>query len=362
MNKKGLLIVFGVIAFVTGGLAAAGQMVKSSEEASPSFTGEYSVGADGTLAYVTESDGIQTLHVAVGEGGSRHVYIADDSKEIWAPVFNGEDELAFVETTGYPDAPEGEQEFQLEYSDVRTVSVEGGEPETVLQVRGVITDLVNDPARERWIVNGIHLHTDEKPEEGFIPYSSGLYTLRPDGSFEEIRSFDTYSPGSLQISEDGEKMLMILADDFENATPDSMFEATERIYEMEIDQPEEMAVVSDEAKDIPVSEVAAVDENRLLYQTIMNYGEGGTFEYDFVWYDRGAKEEGDRLHINEAVQETQLGDDDTWLYYVKRSRKSDQTEVFELFRYDLESGEEEKVKLPHLNQPSANDSTIGHFL
>ncbi|WP_240378011.1 hypothetical protein [Bacillus piscicola] len=347
MNKKGMLIVFGFIAVVTAGLAAAGGMVESSENTKPSFTGEYNIGPDGRLAYVMESDDRQELYVKGREGESLGVYTAGESQKLWSPVFNENGDLSVVETTGYPEAPPGKQEFQLEYSDIHTISAEGGKVETVLQARGVITDLVKDPARKRLIINGIHLSTQGEPEEGFMPFSSSLYTLKPDGDFEEIRSFETYSPGSLSIAENGKRMLMVLADDYENATPDSMFEAVQRIYEMNIEKPEEMKVISDKNSKVPISEVVWMeDKNKLLYQTIMNYGEGGLYEYDMVSYDRASGEEGDRLHINDSVQHAQLSGDNTLLYYVKETSEANQSETFELFRYHLESGEEEKMELP----------------
>ncbi|MGY4691642.1 hypothetical protein [Salibacterium sp. K-3] len=346
MNKKGMAVVFGLIAVVTAGLAAAGGMVESEENAKPSFTGEYSVAPDGRIAYVMESSGTQTLYVQERGAERSGIYTAEKSKKLWSPAFNENGDVSVVQTSGYPEGGPGEQEFQLAHSDIVTVSAEGGKVETVLQARGLITGLVKDPAHERWIVNGIHLSTQGEPETGFKPLQSGLYTLKPDGSFEEIRSFDAYSPSSLSLSEDGEKMLMILPDDFENVTRDSMFESVERIYEMNIENPEDMTVISNKKSEVPISEVVRLeDQNKLLYQTIMNYGEGGMYDYDMMWFDPDSKEEGERLHINESIQGTQLSRGNTKLYYVKKSRKSDQTEVFHLFRYDLNSGEEEQVTL-----------------
>ncbi|WP_411954491.1 hypothetical protein ACKXGF_01160 [Alkalibacillus sp. S2W] len=347
MNKKGMFIVFGFIIVVTVGFATAGGIVESSQNTKPSFTGEYNVASDGRIAYVMESDGRQTLYLKDREAEHLEVYAAEESKKLWSPVFNENGDLSVVETTGYPEAPSGKQEFQLEHSDVHTISEEGGDVETVLQVRGVITDLVKDPAHNRWIINGIHLSTQGEPEEGFIPYASGLYTLKPNGDFEEIQSFETYSPSSLSIAENGKRMLMVLPDDYENATPDSMFESVERIYEMNIEKPEEMKVISNKDSEVPISEVVWMEnQNKLLYQTIMNYGEDGLYEYDMVSYDRSSEEEGDRLRINDSVQHAKLRRDNTLLYYVKEVSEGNQSETFELFQYRLESGEEEKVELP----------------
>ncbi|WP_010532244.1 hypothetical protein [Lentibacillus jeotgali] len=350
MNKKRMLIVFSFIAVVTAGLAAVGGIVESSENTKPSFTGEYNVAPDGRIAYVMESDGKQTLYVKGREAERHEVYTAGKSQKLWSPVFNENGDLSIVETTGYSEAPPGEQEFQLEHSDVHTISAEGGKIETVLQARGVITDLVKDPARKRLIINGIHLSTKGEPEEGFMPLTSGLYTLNPDGDLKEIRSFEAYSPSSLSIAENGKRLLMVLPDDYKNATPDSMFKSVQRIYEMNIEKPKEMKVVSNKNSEVPISEVVWMeDKNKLLYQTIMNYGEDGLYEYDMVTYDRASGEVGDRLHINDSVQHAQLSEDNTLLYYVKETSEANQSETFELFQYHLESGEEEKIELSPQN-------------
>ncbi|MDQ0159470.1 hypothetical protein [Alkalibacillus salilacus] len=346
MNKKGMLIVFGFIIVVIAGFAVAGGIVESSKNTEPYFTGEYNIGPDGRIAYVMETDGRQTLYVKGPDAKRIEVYTAEESKELWSPVFNDNGDFSVIETTGYPEAPPGEQEFQLEHSDVHTISAEGGDIETVLQARGVITDLVKDPAQMRWIINGIHLSTEGEPEEGFKPYASGLYTLKPNGNFEEIQSFETYSPSSLSIADNGKRMLMVLPDDYENATPDSMFESVERIYEMNIEKPEEMKVISNKNSEVPISEVVWMeDQNKLLYQTIMNYGEDGLYEYDMVSYDRASGKEGDRLRINDSVQHAKLSRDNTLLYYVKEKSEANQSESYELFRYHLDNGEEEKIEL-----------------
>ncbi|MFD2706231.1 hypothetical protein [Salibacterium lacus] len=347
MNKKGMAVVFSLIAVVTAGLAAAGGMVESEEKAKPSFTGEYSVAPDGRIAYVMESNGSQTLYVKGRESERSGVYTAEESQKLWSPVFNENGDLSVIETSGYPEGAPGEQEFQLAHSDIVTISAEGGKIETVLQARGVLTNLKKDPAHERLFVQGIHVSTQGEPEEGFKPMESGLYTLKPDGVFEEIRTFDTYSPGSLSISNNGEKMLMILADDYKNATPDSMFESVQRIYEMNIAEPGKLNPVPLENNDVPVSEVVQLEkENKLLVQTIMNYGEGDPlFQYDMVTFDRATGEKGERLGINESVQHTQLSQGESEIYYSKEKDRQNQQQSFELFRYHLESGEEEKIEL-----------------
>ncbi|SFL78490.1 hypothetical protein [Salibacterium qingdaonense] len=347
MNKKGLAVVFSLIAVVTAGLAAAGGMVESEEKATPSFTGEYSVAPDGRIAYIMESSGTQTLYVKERGAERSGIYTAEESKKLWSPVFNENGDVSAVETSGYPEGGPGEQEFQLAHSDIVTASAEGGKVETVLQARGLITGLVKDPVHERWIVNGIHLSTQGEPETGFKPLQSGLYTLKPDGAFEEIRSFDAYSPGSLSVSEDGEEILMILPDDYKNATPESMFESVQRIYEMNIAEPGQLTPVPLKNNDVPVSEVVQLEkENKLLVQTIMNYGEEDPlFQYDMVTFDRASGEKGERLSINESVQHTQLNQGESSMYYIKEKDRETQKQRFELFRYHLESGKEEKIEL-----------------
>ncbi|SFQ29367.1 hypothetical protein [Salibacterium halotolerans] len=342
-----MAVVFSLIAVVTAGLAAAGGMVESQEEAKPSFTGEYSVASDGRIAYVMESSGTQTLYVKERGAERSGIYTAEESKKLWSPAFNENGDVSVIETTGYPEGGPGEQEFQLAHSDVLRVSAEGGKKETVLQARGVLTVLKKDPAHERLIVKGIHVSTQGKPEEGFKPMESGLYTLKPDGAFEEIRTFDTYSPGSLSISSDGSKMLMILPDDYKNATPESMFESVQRIYEMNIAEPGQLSLVPLKHNDIPVSEVVQLEkENKLLVQTIMNYGEGDPlFQYDMVTFDRAAGEKGERLGINESVQHAQLNQGESGMYYIKEKDRQTQQQRYELYHYHLESGEEEKIEL-----------------
>ncbi|SFE74651.1 hypothetical protein [Alteribacillus iranensis] len=345
MNKKALILLFSMIALVTGGLVTAGLIVTSEEEARPVFTGEYSLGPNDELAYVIERKGVHTLFAQMGDGHPAPVYQAEEEWEIHAPVFTGETEITFVETTGEPKEPPGKQEFQLVHSDVKTATVENGETTTVLDARGYITELLYDDAKDRLIVNGVHMSTEKKPEVGFIPYESALYILSRDGDVEKIRSFDAYSPGSLQITKEGEHLFMILPDDFEEVTPESMFEATERIYEMKIDDLSALQVVSKEDSDIPISEFVLVgDGTQMLYQTIMNWGEGGTYLYDTVWFDRSTKKEGKRLHINEAVMNAKLNEEGSWLYYVKMSQKADQTRQYGLYRFDV-TGEKKEEKL-----------------
>ncbi|WP_240377330.1 hypothetical protein [Bacillus piscicola] len=344
MNKKGLIILFSMILVLTGGLVAAGQIITSQEKARPAFTGEYDLGKEDQLLYVTAQNGVQSLFVQSEDGVSQLVYESEEGREILSPVFSGEEEVTFISTTGAPEEPPGEQEFQLVYSDVMTVNTETGKKTNVLHARGFMEEILYDATHDRMIVNGVHLSTSTEPEAGFIPFESDLYTLKRDGNWEKIRSFEAYAPGSLRLVDDGKKLLMILPDDFAKSTPESMFQATERIYEMEIDDPAALDLVSKKKSDIPISEfVLFEDETTLLYQTIMNWGEGGKFLYDLVWFDRAEKEEGDRLHINEAVMNSKLNEHETFLYYVKMSQKANQTNQYNLFRFALngEKGEEE---------------------
>ncbi|WP_130860116.1 hypothetical protein [Gracilibacillus phocaeensis] len=341
MKKKGLLITFSIILVITAGLTVTGILYNAKINAQPSFTGEYDINHNQPL-YVMKADETEILYLQGENGGVHKLYEADENLKIMSPVFTGESEVSFILTDGPPEAPPGEQEFQLVHSNVLTYDVEEEELTTNLEARGYITNLLYDQAEQHMIVSGVHVSTEGEPEPGFISFASALYTLTKDGNFEKIHDFDAYEPGSLQITENGEKLYMILPDDFEDVSPDSMFEATERIYEMAIDQPKEMTVVSQPDNQVPISEFVLLEqENKLLYQTIMNFNEGENYLYDYVWFDLTNQEEGERLHIDEASENAKTNEN--WLYYTKTTDKADQTKVYKLYRYDLlrDTGEEE---------------------
>ncbi|WP_158734670.1 hypothetical protein [Alteribacillus sp. YIM 98480] len=337
--KKWLIGVLCTAAIMV--IAAAAISSESAENIQPAFTGEFTVNHNGQIAFVLEEEQMQVLYKQT-ESGVKRVFEADEDREIKSPVFTEENNLSFIHTTGYPPEPEGEQKFQLEYSDV--VQVEGEDTDELVSMRGVMTDLVVDPTHDRLIIGGILLNIEEAPQEGFIPYSSSLHTLEQDGTLEEIRSFDAYSPDSLQLKEGGENLLMILPDDFENVTPDSMFESTDRIYEMNMDNPQSLKLVSDEDTEIPISEVViSPDNSNLLFQTIMNWNESGDYEYDMVQYDPDLMTEGKRLHIDDSVMNAEVHNEN--LYYIKMSRNTNGSNKYALFRFDLASGEEEQINL-----------------
>lgn len=344
MKKKGLLITFTVILLVSVGLLITGIVYNANVEAQPRFTGEYHVRKE-QLLYVMEASDTETLYYQSDEGEVKELYETEKELKIESPIFTGEKEVSFVLTTGAPDEPPGKQEFQLVHSDVVTVGLEHKDPVIRLDARGYITDLIYDEANNRMLVSGVHMSTEEQPEPGFIPYASTLYSLGNKGELNKIREFDAYSPGSLQLAENGEFLYMILPDDFENVSPESMFQSTERIFKMSLAEPNELEVVSKEDSEVPISEfVLLEEENRILYQTIMNYGDGGRFLYDHIWYEMSESKEGERLYLNEAVMNSKLAGNA--LYYTKMDRRANNTQVYSLYRYELSGGKaEEKIQL-----------------
>lgn len=311
------------------------------------FTGEYAISEnDDRLLYVINTDKGQEVYVRSEDQKDEMIYQSEEQMEITTPLFTEDERVMFVETTGAPEEPPGEQEFQRVFSNIVSVDIENDKSSVLLEVRGWITTILQEDPDDSIIVDGVLVSTDEEPVTVFQSYESSLFTLDSDKELERIRTFDAYSPGSLQLVDNGNKLRMVLPDDYEDVSSESMFESTERIYEMDIEQPDKLEVLSKVSSEVPISSFITLDDNNeLIYQTIMNWEADENYEYDLVEYDAAAKEEGSRLYVDGDIWPSSLRYHDGDIYYAKRTRDSMSRNTFALYHYDRHKEKEEKITL-----------------
>lgn len=340
-------IIFAVLFLIAVGLFFWFMGSSRAPAEASGFTGEYAISEnDDRLAYVINTDKGQEVYVRSEDQKDEMIYQSEEQMEITTPLFTRDNQVMFVETTGAPDEPPGEQEFQQVFSNIISVDIENENTSVLLEARGWITTILQENPDDPIIVDGVLVSTEEEPETGFQSYESSLFTLDSSKELERIHTFDAYSPGSLQLVDNGDKLRMVLSDDYEDVSPESMFEATDRIYEMDIEQPDQLEVLSKESSDVPISSFITLDDNNeLIYQTIMNWEANENYEYDLVEYDAAAKEEGSRLYVDGDIWPSSLQYHDGDIYYAKRTRDSMSRNKFALYHYDRHAEKEEKITL-----------------
>ncbi|MDQ0207914.1 hypothetical protein [Alkalicoccobacillus murimartini] len=341
-NKKWMFLIFSLIIGLTTTLLFTGEVISSN--AKPKLSGQFDQDRDKRVVFSVDEGDTEALYLKESGYEARKITEAEEGTRLRSPVFMGNGKIAYIQTNANVI-----EEFQAENiteSMLIEVDPNSREQRELLRVTGDITELeVGQETSELYLIASAAISEPDRDSED-PPNQYDLYSFDEKTSDLKKRTeLATYSIGSLVLNEEESKAFVLMADDYSDSSVDSMFEATDRVYEISLSEEEKISVITDQKEEIMLADVMWLSDEQLIYQAVTNLEDDGNFIYDLMYFSTESQEEGAHLGLKETVLQPTVRKDGRSILYMKEESAFMGTQVIGLFEYNLESGKERTVNL-----------------
>lgn len=121
----------------------------------------------------------------------------------------------------------------------------------------------------------------------------------------------------------------------------------QRIFEIPMEKPDEMKVISDPNREVDVFTFDITpNEKEMIFQSISNYDEGGTFKYELFKYNIGSKEEKQLTYFGKHASDPIITDDGQTVYFMLDSNFAKGEPVYHLYKMSSSGDNIKEIELP----------------
>ena len=343
MRKKKLLILFIGIASVTSILVIIGFMFnKTEEEKRNGLTEIFDVSPAGTIAYITYDEGQQ------------RIILKNDSVEQLALDIN--EEKAILDIAFSPDGSSlvysvGNKDVEEELlTSVNILDVESLEDQPLFQKSGLITDVAFDPKDEdNLFYVKANTYENYSPIARANPHDFDIYSFHlQEEKHTQYTYLDAYDLRSLQVSPSEDAVYIQMFDDANAETADDIFAAKSKVFKIPLDEPDQLTAISDPNKKEDIYDFALFsDEQTMIYQSISNMEEGGTFKYELYTYGLYSNEEKQLTHLKEYTSRPVISASGEEVYFIVDTQFAQKRPAYHLYKLYLNVNEVTEIELEY---------------
>jgi Tol biopolymer transport system component len=341
MKKKYLIFLFSFLLVITLALAFVGLMFNKSEnEKQNGLSNQYDVSTDNTIAYVVYKEGQPQL-LLHNEKETVTGAAYDENVQILDPTFNEDGTILAYITTNK------NKETEL-ISTIHFLNMSTNETEDIFTDESTITEIEFHPNGESLLLLRAGTFENYSPITGKRPHDFDVYEYSlSDKSLQPKTSLSQYSIHSLHVSADGERVFLQRDDDSNVETAEDSFNVNQRIFEIPLDHPEEMSIISDPDREVDVfSFTITPSEDEIIFQSISNADDGGTYEYELYKYDLASKEEKQLTYFGEYAGDPVISEDGKTVYFMLDKKFAKGDPEYHLYQMGIEGDKVEEIPLP----------------
>ena len=211
-----------------------------------------------------------------------------------------------------------------------------------------ITDIAFDPASENTFY---YLKADTfenySPIASEHPHEYDLYQYNFESDKEkQLTDFSKYSMGSLSISNKGDKAYIQMDDDFAAETADEIFATKQKIFEIPLENPENIKAISDKIPAEDIYDFAVMPNGEgIIYQAVSNSEANGTYQYELYYYDL-EKGTAERLtNIKSYAGRPIIKRSGDTVYFIVNKGFATSKDDYYLYKIKMEGGKAEHIPL-----------------
>ncbi|MGM8364969.1 hypothetical protein ACLIBG_05720 [Virgibacillus sp. W0181] len=343
MNKKGLIFILSSVGFITVILAVVGLVFNKSEyEKQQGLTEIYDVSSDNTIAYVVFDEGKPGIYI---HGKENPVVELDNKKMIGDLTFSPDGStLAYVVSD---KIIEEEQKLQ---SVVYLLDMDTFETEELFNDPSLLTEITFDPKNKDSLFY-LRAATFENysPIARANPHSVDVFSY--DLNKEKRTRYttkDSYSMNSLTVSSFENAVYVQLQDDTNTKSAEDIFAAKQRIYKIPLDQPENMVTQSNKNRKVDIFDFAIVpNKPEMIFQSISNAQEGGTYEYELYNYNWETEEEKQLTNLGEYTSRPVISPKGEVVYFIVDKQFAKSESDYRLYRMDRNGENIKEIELDY---------------
>jgi len=339
MEKRNLTIIMTVVISLTIGLIVLGLIFNKSElEKINGFTGEFAISKDGTIAYVNYNEGEPELYLS--NNPHRPIITLDATKEITDLVFTPADSALFYIVNN--------KEIDSENlgSTVFEVNINSLKINEVFTEEKLITEITFDP-KDETVLFYLRAGTFENysPIARAYPHDFDIFSYSLDKK-ETTRhtSFEKYDMNSLQISDKEHIAYIQMTDDFDAETADELFEMKQKIFEISLEKPENVKVISESGVEQDIYDMFYIYEyETIIFQAVGSTSEKGIFEYELFALDLNENKKTQLTFLKEYTEHPVYSAHDDKIYFIVDKKFAKSYPEYYLYRMNRDGSEMEEV-------------------
>lgn len=344
MKKKYLIFLIVFLFIVTASLAGAGIIFSKTEnEKQNGLENQYDVSSQNTIAYVVYKEGRPQLFLYNKKLAIDTVAVEyDQNTMVLDPSFSNDGStLAYI--TSNKDR-EKEQKSTVHFLDLRTK-----ETTEVFTDTSIITEVEFSPDDSSLFFLGAGTFENYSPITGKRPHDFDVYEYDVNKkSHKKLTDLKQYSIHSLHVAPSGDRVYVQRDDDSDVKSPEDSFQVKQRIFEISLDHPKQMSVISDPSREVDVfGFTVSPDGNEFIFQSISNADEGGTFEYELYKYNLDSKEEKQLTHFGEYVGDPVVSADGKTIFFMMDKKFAKGDPEYHLYKMSIDGEQTEEIVLPN---------------
>ncbi|WP_077212773.1 TolB family protein [Bacillus dakarensis] len=340
MKKKYLVLLLIFLLVITIALVLIGlRFNKTENEKQNGLSNQYDVSPENTIAYVAYEEGKPQLFLHDGKEAAAAVEY-DDNTLILDPTFKEDGTILAYITTNK------DKETEL-ISTVHFLDLSTKEVSQVFTDASTITEIEFNPKGESLLFLRAGTYENYSPITGKRPHDFDVYEYDlTDQSLEQKTNLSQYSIHSLHVSADGERVFLQRDDDSSVETAEDSFNVKQRIFEIPIEKPEQMSVISDPDREVDVfSFTITPSEEEIIFQSISNPDDGGTFKYELYKYNLTTKTETQLTHFGEYVGDPVISADGQTVYFMLDKKFAKGDPEYHLYRMSISGDQVKEISL-----------------
>lgn len=344
MKKNNLMFLILFLCGLTGALVVLGIFFNKTEnEKQNGLSNHYDVSAQNAIAYVTYKEGRPQLFLHKEEESIDAVIAEyDEDTMILDPTFSKDGSiLAFVTTNK-------NKETELT-STVHFYDIGKREITDVFTDSSTITEIEFKPDGSSLLYLSAGTYENYSPITGKRPHNFDVYEFNlNEKSHVRKTNLQQYSIYSLNVAPSGDRVYLGRDDDSDVKTAEDSYMVKQRIFEIPLDHPEEMSVISDPDREVSIFSFTITPAgNEFIFQSISNPDEGGIFEYELYKYNFDTKEEKQLTHFGEYVSDPVISADGKSIYFTLDRNFAKGSPDYHIYKMSIDGEQAEEIGLPN---------------
>lgn len=332
--KKSIALVFGVIILLIAAVIAYGILFKKEPADRHGLSAIYDVSADGNIAYVSYDKGRAGIHL----DGTRIAELPEGKAAADIAFTNDGKQLAYIVS-----ANNLEKDQQTE---VRIIDTDSLHDEQLFTLESIVTEIEFDPKNDNQLYYlEAAVFTNYSPIAGKRPHDFDVHSFdRELQTHTDHTNLKAYSMTSLQVASQADAVYVQMFDDEEVETADDVFASVDRIFEIQLAEPNNFKAVSaaDSKEDI-YDFVLLPEQQQLIYQAAAKTNSQGTFEYELFSYDMKTNETKQLTTLEHAASRPKASGGH--IYFMADHKFGERLSEYHLYRMNVDGSGIEEVQL-----------------
>lgn len=343
MRKRNFIIILIMVIIVILGVF----LNPSTPETEQGFTSIYDISVDKRIAYIAYEDGVPGIYMKESADVSGHSLLQLNADHMILDVHFAADGLALYYIVSNKDLDKGVGSI------VYRLDLQSFEQIEVFSDELLVTEIVVDPKDENilfYLRAGVF--ENYSPITGARPHDFDVFSYNvKDQTHNRYTELEKYGMTSLNVSEIDELVYVQMDDDDDDEQSegaDDLFETQQRVFQIELDQPEELSIVSKKGRSVDIYDFTMIpNKNEMIFQSVSNPDNDGLFEYELYHYNMKTGMETKLTDLKKSTNRPIIAPLANKVYFVVDTNFGNSAGEYHLYEMDIDGENVKEIILEY---------------